>query len=126
MSDLQPYRVRFHVRCPARCSADEHNKRRAWALEKTTRALERQGYQFQGLDASAPRGPLPVVPIKGFPRRPANPKTVPPSKDDALWRVSTLPQFGPKAAHLVTDEVDWEYTATFLHSTITTEHLEDA
>ena len=132
MTELGPVAVKFHVRCPARCSADEHLRRRTQALERTTRELAKQGYQFQCLEARAPRGPLPVVPIKGFPKRPVKIKrtpgqaSAPPPPDDALWRVSTLPNFGPQAPHLMTDEVDWEYAAIFLHSTIRTEHLEHA
>lgn len=124
---IHPYRVAFHVRTPARCSPDLHEHLRNDALERMIRDLGKQGWTFERLDPAAPRGPLPVVPVKGFPRRPpkrkrGQPETTP---DDSLWRVSTLPTFGPRAAHLMTDEVDWEYHAIFSRPTIPTAYLHE-
>jgi hypothetical protein len=123
----QAYRVLFHVRTPARCSADEHEQRRNRALETMIPQLSKQGWRFKSLLGERPRGPLPVVPVKGVGKRPARLKRQPgrssPAEppDDALWRVSTLPQFGPHSAHLMTDEVEWEYAALFEHATLVTE-----
>lgn len=119
------YAVRFHVRAPARARPDEIEQRLHWSLDRTIRRLERQGWTFVRLSEQAPRGPLPVVPVKGFGRRPSTGAKTPMAKDDALWRVSSLPTFGPKAAHLMTDEVDWEYTAIFHRPAIATEHEEE-
>jgi hypothetical protein len=126
--DRQAYSVRFHVRAAARASPDELDKRLHWSLDRMIRRLERQGWTFVRLSEQAPRGPLPVVPIKGFGKPPPKQKrtpgqpSAPPPPDDSLWRVSTLPDFGPRAAHLVTDEVDWEYTAIFQRPTVITEY----
>lgn len=117
---IQPYRVAFHVRTPARCAPDLHEQLRNHALERMIRDLEHRGWCFERLDPERPRGPLPVVPVKGFGKRPVRVRrkrgqasTPEPERDDSLWRVSTLPSFGPRAAHLMTDEVDWEYHAIF-------------
>lgn len=122
---VRPYRVAFHVRTPARCEPELHVKLRQAALERMIRDLAKRGWSFERLDPAAPRGPLPVVPIKGFGKKP--PKLShgqPAPKDDSLWRVSSLPTFGPKGAHLMTDEVDWEYHAIFTRPTIPTAYLE--
>jgi hypothetical protein len=122
---IRPYRVAFHVRTPARCARDLHEQLRNAALERMIRDLAKRGWMFERLDPAAPRGPLPVVPVKGFGKKP--PKLArgqPAPKDDSLWRVSSLPTFGPKAAHLMTDEVDWEYHAIFSRPTIPTAYLE--
>ena len=123
--DQQAYAVKFHVRTSARARPDEIDRRLEWSLERMIGRLSRQGWSFVRLDDRPPRGPLPVVPIKGFPRRPpgGNARTPLAKNDDALWRVSTLPSFGPKAAHLMTDEVDWEYSAIFSRPAITTEYV---
>ena len=121
--EQQAYTVKFHVRTSARPHADEIQRRLEWSLGRMIRRLARQGWTFVRLSDRPPRGPLPVVPIKGFGKRPpAGPRT-PLARDDSLWRVSTLPTFGPKAAHLMTDEVDWEYAALFVHPTIPTEYV---
>src|SRR5262249_2230456 len=120
------YVVRFHVRVSARASPDELTRARNWALERTIRGLGKQGWTFVGLSDAMPRGQLPVVPIKGFGKRPPKRRRTPgqpspkPPPDDSLWRITTLPQFGPQAAHLMTDEVDWEYQAVFHRATIST------
>src|SRR5262249_50726717 len=125
------YTVRFHVRAPARASPDELSQRLRWSLERMCRRLGRQGWTFVRLSNAAPRGPLPVVPVKGFPKLPPKVKrrpgqaSGPAPKDDSLWRVSTLPTFGPKGAHLLTDEVDWEYAAIFERPTIPTEYVHE-
>lgn len=128
---VRPYRVAFHVRTPARCEKDLHEQLRNRALERMIRDLRKRGWTFERLDPAAPRGPLPVVPVKGFGKRPPTTRrrpghaSVPETKpDDSLWRVSSLPTFGPKAAHLMTDEVDWEYHAIFSRPTIPTAYLE--
>jgi hypothetical protein len=127
--EQQAYVVKFHVRVPARADRDTIELRLHWSLERMIRRLARQGWTFLRLSERPPRGPLPVVPVKGFPkppprvrRKPGQPSP-PAPRDDALWRVSTLPTFGPKAAHLMTDEVDWEYAAIFSRPAITTEYL---
>ena len=128
-AEQRPYTVKFHVRAPARCTPDEFQQRFLWSLERMIGRLAQQGWGFLRLSDQAPRGPLPVVPIKGFPKRPPRLRrkpgqpSVPEPKDDALWRVSTLPTFGPQAAHLMTDEVDWEYSAIFSRPAITTEYV---
>jgi len=124
--EQQAYTVLFHVRVPARPDPDLLQARLAWSLERMTARLARAGWTFVRLSGRPPRGPLPVVPIKGFPKRPpgGNKGTPLGKTDDALWRVSTLPTFGPKAAHLMTDEVDWEYAAIFHRPAIATEFLE--
>jgi hypothetical protein len=124
--EQQAYTVLFHVRVSARPSPDLLEQRLAWSLERMIARLSKQGWTFVRLSDRPPRGPLPVVPIKGFPKRPpgGNRHTPLTKQDDALWRVSTLPTFGPKAAHLMTDEVDWEYGAIFHRPAIATEYLE--
>ncbi|HYW89571.1 MAG TPA: hypothetical protein VFB50_17495 [Chloroflexota bacterium] len=123
------YLVRFHVRVPARWHQDDLEKKRNWALERMIRRLAQQGWTFVRLSDRPPRGPLPVVPLKGFPKPPPRAKrkpgqaSPPAPPDDALWRVSTLPTFGPKAPHLMTDEVEWEYAAIFSRAAITTEYV---
>jgi len=125
------YVVRFHVRVSARASPDELDKARNWALERTIRGLGKQGWTFVGLSDARPRGPMPVVPIKGFGKRPPKVSRKPghaaraEPPDDSLWRISTLPQFGPQAAHLMTDEVDWEYQAVFHRAVIPTEYVHE-
>jgi hypothetical protein len=119
------------VRAPARASSEEIEKRLHWSLERMIRRLSRQGWTFLRLSEQKPRGPLPVVPVKGFGKRPVKIKrkpgqaSAPAPPDDSLWRVSTLPTFGPQAAHLMTDEVDWEYAAIFQRPTIATEYLQE-
>lgn len=126
---VRPYRVAFHVRTPARCAPDLHERLRNRALERMIRDLGHRGWTFERLDPAPPRGPLPVVPIKGFPKRPSKARrrtgvtTVPEKTDDSLWRVSSLPSFGPRAAHLMTDEVDWEYHAIFTRPQMLTAYL---
>ena len=123
----QAYTVRFHVRLPARAEPDLIQARLQWSLERMIARLGKQGWTFVRLSDRPPRGPLPVVPIKGFPSRPAggNRKTplLDKKTDDALWRVSTLPTFGPKGAHLMTDEVDWESAAIVHRPALTTAYL---
>ena len=121
----QAYRVLFHVRTSARPHSDELLRKLEWSLERMIGRLARQGWTFVRLDERPPRGPLPVVPVKGFPKRPVTGAKTPLHKDDSLWRVSSLPTFGPKAAHLMTDEVDWEYTAIFSRPRVLTEYLEE-
>ncbi|HYW86189.1 MAG TPA: hypothetical protein VFB50_00355 [Chloroflexota bacterium] len=125
--EQQAYTVKFHVRTSARPHADELQKKLEWSLGRMIGRLARQGWSFVRLSERPPRGPLPVVPIKGFPKRPpgGNAHTPLTKADDALWRVSTLPTFGPKAAHLMTDEVDWEYAAIFSRPAIATEYVKD-
>jgi hypothetical protein len=123
--EQQTYTVKFHVRVPARWTKEQLEQRLSWSLERMITRLKKQGWTFVRLSDRPPRGPLPVVPVKGFPKRPpgGNAKTPLTKTDDALWRVSTLPTFGPKAAHLMTDEVDWEYAAIFLRPAIPTEYV---
>jgi len=123
--EQQAYTVKFHVRTSARPHADELQRTLDWSLSRMIRRLARQGWTFVRLSDAPPRGPLPVVPVKGFPKRPAggNQHTPLTKTDDALWRVSSLPTFGPKAAHLMTDEVDWEYAAIFHRAAIPTEYI---
>jgi len=120
------YTVRFHVRVPARAHPDLIQARLQWSLERMIERLARQGWTFVRLNDRPPRGPLPVVPIKGFGKKPPKRRrgdVSPTPPDDSLWRVSTLPTFGPKGAHLMTDEVDWEYAALFHRPTIPTAYL---
>lgn len=123
---VRPYRVAFHVRTPARCERDLHEQLRNHALERMIVDLGKRGWTFERLDPAAPRGPLPVVPVKGFGKKPPKLRRGQPDRkpDDSLWRVSSLPTFGPKAAHLMTDYVDWEYHAIFTRPTIPTAYLE--
>jgi len=129
--EQQAYSLLFHVRVSARARPDEIDKKLAWSLERMIGRLSQQGWTFVRLSDRPPRGPLPVVPVKGFPKRPPRVKrklgqpSPPAAPDDALWRVSTLPTFGPKAAHLLTDEVDWEYAAIFRKPAIATEYVKD-
>ena len=125
--EQQAYTVRFHVRVPARPDPDLLEQRLRWSLERMIGRLGKQGWTFVRLSDRPPRGPLPVVPIKGFPRRPpgGNRQTPLGKNDDALWRVSTLPTFGPKAPHLMTDEVDWEYAAIFHRPAIATAYVQE-
>jgi hypothetical protein len=122
-TEQKAYAVRFHVRAPARWDKDALDQRLRWSLERMISRLARQGWTFVRMSDQPPRGPLPVVPIKGVGKRPISGPRTPLAKDDSLWRVSTLPTFGPKAAHLMTDEVDWEYTAIFARAAITTEYV---
>ena len=124
--EQQAYTVRFHVRVPARAHPDLIQARLQWSLERMIERLARQGWTFVRLNDRPPRGPLPVVPIKGFGKKPPKRRrgdVSPTPPDDSLWRVSTLPTFGPKGAHLMTDEVDWEYAALFHRPTIPTAYL---
>jgi hypothetical protein len=123
--EQQAYTVRFHVRVPARAHPDLIQARLQWSLETTIVRLGQQGWTFVRLSDRPPRGPLPVVPVKGFGKRPSTGAKTPLARDDALWRVSTLPSFGPKAAHLMTDEVDWEYAAIFHRPAIATAYLHE-
>lgn len=125
---MRPYRVAFHVRTPARADPETHERLRNHALDQMIRDLGKRGWAFERLDPAPPRGPLPVVPVKGFPqrrppkRRRGQTETQP---DDSLWRVSSLPTFGPTAAHLMTDEVDWEYHAIFVRPQLQTAYLHE-
>jgi hypothetical protein len=129
--EQQAYTVRFHVRVPARAQPDLIQARLQWSLERMIRRLGQQGWTFVRLSDRPPRGPLPVVPVKGFGKRPPKIKRMPgqasptPPADDSLWRVSTLPTFGPKGAHLMTDEVDWEYAALFHRPAIATAYVQE-
>lgn len=129
--EQQAYTVRFHVRVPARAHPDLIQARLQWSLETTIVRLGQQGWTFVRLSDRRPRGPLPVVPVKGFGKRPPRVRRKPgqasptPPPDDSLWRVSTLPSFGPKAAHLMTDEVDWEYAALFHRPALTTAYVQE-
>jgi hypothetical protein len=76
--------------------------------------LELQGWTFVSLSPERPRGPLPVVPLKGVGKRPATGAKTPLALDDSLWRVT-------KAPRLLTDEVEWEYVAVFQRPIIPTE-----
>lgn len=82
--------------------------------------LERQGWTFVTLSPERPKGPLPVVPVKGVGKRPATGARTKLADDDALWRVSTLPAISPLAPYLLTDEVEWEYVAVFQRPVIPT------
>ena len=126
--EQQAYTVRFHVRLPARAAKDLIQARLQWSLERMIERLERQGWTFVRLVDRPPRGPLPVVPIKGFGKKPPKRRrgdVSPTPPDDSLWRISTLPTFGPKAAHLMTDEVDWEYSALFHRPAMATAYLQE-
>jgi len=115
-AEHQVYPLTFHVRLPARASADLAQQRLQWSLERMIGRLHTQGWTFVRLSHRPPRGPLPVVPVKGFPRRPpgGNARTPLGPHDDALSRVTTF------EAHLLTDEVDWEYCALFERPAIAT------
>ena len=126
--EQQAYTVRFHVRLPARAEPDLIQARLQWSLERMIGRLARQGWTFVRLSDRPPRGPLPVVPIKGFGNKPPKRRhgdVSPTPPDDSLWRVSALPSFGPKAAHLMTDEVDWEYAALFHRPAMTTAYVQE-
>jgi hypothetical protein len=114
------YRLPFHVRVPARAGPDLLERQRNWSLLRMRTQLEKQGWTFVTLSPERPRGPLPVVPVKGVGKRPSTGAKTPMAKDDSLWRVSTLPTFGPLAPHLLTDEVEWEYIAVFQRPIIPT------
>jgi len=107
------YRLPFHVRVPAEASADLLERQVTWSLERMRGQLERQGWGFVALSPERPRGPLPVVPVKGVGKRPPRGPKTPLQQDDSLWRVSTLPQ-------TLTDEVEWEYIAVFQRPAIAT------
>lgn len=129
--EQQAYTVRFHVRLPARAGPDVIRARLQWSLETTIQRLSQQGWTFVRLSDRPPRGPLPVVPVKGFGKRPPRVRrkpgqaSAPAPADDSLWRVSTLPTFGPQGTHLLTDEVDWEYAALFHRPAITTAYVHE-
>ena len=120
--EQQAYAVKFHVRLSSRAGPDEVAHRLQWSLERMIPPLRKQGWTFLRLSDRPPRGPLPVVPVKGFPTRPpgGNKHTPLGKHDDALWRVSTLPPVTTFEAHLLTDEVDWEYIAIFARRAIAT------
>ena len=111
--DRAAYRLPFHVRVPAQASTDVLERQRNWSLERMRTQLEKQGWDFLTLSPERPRGPLPVVPVKGVGKRPSTGPKTPLAHDDSLWRVSTLPQ-------TLTDEVEWEYIAVFQRPAITT------
>jgi hypothetical protein len=117
--DRAAYRLPFHVRVPAHASSDLVERERNWGLGRMRTQLEKQGWTFVTLSPERPRGPFPVVPVKGVGKRPSKSKRVPgraspPERpDDSLWRISTLP-------HLLTDEVEWEYIAVFQRPVIPT------
>jgi len=126
-AERQVYPVKFHVRLPALAHRDLARQRLQWSLERMIRQLAKQGWTFVRLSERPPRGPLPVVAVKGFPKRPpGGNKHTPlgrPELDDALGRVSTLPPVTTFGAHLLTDEVDWEYTAIFHRAAIATAYV---
>jgi hypothetical protein len=107
------------VRVPSTASPDLLERQRNWSLDRMRGQLERQGWTFVTLSPERPKGPLPVVPVKGVGKRPVRPRrrpgvpSGPPEPDDSLWRVSTLPE-------RLTDEVEWEYVAVFQRPIIPT------
>jgi hypothetical protein len=118
------YRLPFHVRVPSVANADVLERQRNWSLERMRNQLERQGWTFVALSPERPKGPLPVVPVKGVGKRPVRRlkrrpgvPSGPQEPDDSLWRVSTLP--GASELRL-TDEVEWEYVAVFQRPIIPT------
>jgi len=106
------YRLPFHVRVPSEASVEVLERQRTWSLERMRGQLERQGWTFVALSPERPKGPLPVVPVKGFGKRPPKGPKTPLVQDDSLWRVSSL---------RLTDEVEWEYVAVFQRPIIPTE-----
>lgn len=111
--DRAAYRLPFHVRVPAGASEDLLHRQRNWSLERMRAQLEKQGWAFVTLSPERPKGPLPVVPVKGVGKRPPKGAKTPLAQDDSLWRISTLPQ-------VLTDEVEWEYIAVFQRPIIPT------
>jgi hypothetical protein len=111
--DRAAYRLPFHVRVPAQASTELLERQVAWSLERMRTELAKQGWDFLSLSPERPRGPLPVVPVKGMGKRPARGQKTPLAQDDSLWRVSTLPR-------TLTDEVEWEYIAVFQRPAIVT------
>lgn len=123
--DRAAYRLPFHVRVAARAGSDALERARNWSLDRMRSQLERQGWTFVTLSPEKPKGPLPVVPVKGVGKRPATGARTPLASDDALWRVSTLPAISPLAPYLLTDEVEWEYVAIFQRPVIPTAEVRE-
>src|SRR5947209_3461326 len=126
----KPYVLFYRVRVPATASGEQVTRAKQQGLERMIRDLERRGWVFVAADPIPPSGPYPVVPRKGFGKRPSIPKRKPgqPSArfaphDDYTWRISTLPQFDQHSARFLTDTVEWEFAATFHRQTMATEYI---
>lgn len=114
------YCLFYRVRVASTASGEQVELAKQHGLERMIRDLDRRGWTFVQADPVPASGPYPVVPRKGFGRRPDIPKRQPrtPSarfapKDDYTWRISTVPQITNQTARLLTDYVEWEYAATF-------------
>ena len=125
------YVMYYRVRCPATARGEQVERAKRWALERTIANLAKQGWEFVAPDPVPESGPYPVVPVKGFGKRPNVPKRKPgqPSArlaphDDYTWRISTLPQITRATARLLTDQVEWEFAATFHRKTMVTEYVQ--
>ena len=126
----QLYALFYRVRVPADATGDDVTRAKQHGLERMIADLERRGWIFVAADPVPASGPYPVVPRKGFGRRPAVPRRKPgqPSArfaphDDHTWRISTLPQFDHHTARFLTDTVEWEFAASFHRQTLPTEYV---
>lgn len=124
------YVLFYRVRVPATASGEQVTRAKQQGLERMIRDLSRRDWAFVAADPIPPSGPYPVVPRKGFGKRPNIPKRkrgqpsarfAPP--DDHTWRISTLPQFDQRTARFLTDQVEWEFAATFHRPAILTEYI---
>jgi hypothetical protein len=118
--DRKLYALYYRVRTAATADGDAVQRAKQRGLERMIHDLDRRGWVFVAADPVPMSGPYPVVPRKGFGRRPNIPKRKPrqPSPrfappDDYTWRISTLPQITHQTARFLTDEVEWEFAATF-------------
>lgn len=114
------YALFYRVRCPSAADGEAVQRAKQQGLERMIHDLDRRGWTFVSADPVPQSGPYPVVPRKGFGKRPNIPKRKPrtPSArfappDDYTWRISTLPQITQPTARFLTDEVEWEFAATF-------------
>lgn len=114
------YALFYRVRVPSTANGEQVTLAKQQGLERMIADLDRRGWVFVGADPVPPSGPYPVVPRKGFGKRPNIPKRKPgtPSarfapKDDSTWRISTMPQITAQTARFLTDDVEWEFAASF-------------
>jgi hypothetical protein len=124
------YVMYYRVKTPATATGEQVARAKQQGLERMIRDLGRRDWIFVSPDPVPMSGPYPVVPRKGFGKRPNIPRRkrgqpsarfAPP--DDYTWRISTLPQFDHRTARFLTDYVEWEFAATFHRPTLVTEYI---
>lgn len=124
------YCLFYRVKVPATANGETVKAAKARGLERMICQLAKQGWEFVAADPVPESGPYPVTPRKGFGKRPTIPKRQlgrPSARfapaDDYTWRISTLPQFDRHTARFLTDQVEWEFAATFHRPTMVTEYV---